>query len=90
MNSTRLIWSKEFHCSRRDVDIIPIILLSIFFCSLPVLFYVSNKIHGTKTEMKLLKRTSVLFKLLKRTSVLFKLLKRTSVLFKLLKCTSVI
>ncbi len=56
MNSTRLVWSNTFHCRQPEVDIIPVVLLSCFFSVLPVIFYAASKVHGTKTERKLLKQ----------------------------------
>ncbi|XP_070568521.1 osteopetrosis-associated transmembrane protein 1-like [Ptychodera flava] len=56
MNYTQYLWSKEFHCREPVRNPVLIIALSVFFCSLPVFFYVGSKIHTTRIERKLVKR----------------------------------
>ena len=56
MNSTRSTWSNVLHCNQKPENLMPVYFLSGFFCLLPVVFYIGNKIHGTKVHNRLVKR----------------------------------
>ncbi|XP_033635189.1 osteopetrosis-associated transmembrane protein 1-like [Asterias rubens] len=55
MNSTRKVWSTIYNCTNADRDIVSVVSISVFFCSLPIFFYIGSKVHTTKTELKLMK-----------------------------------
>ncbi|KAI0208232.1 Osteopetrosis-associated transmembrane protein 1 [Lamellibrachia satsuma] len=56
MNRTRLIWSRDFRCSRLHGSVAGVMVLSVFFCSLPFAFYIGSRVRGTAVHRKLLKQ----------------------------------
>ncbi|XP_038048115.1 osteopetrosis-associated transmembrane protein 1-like [Patiria miniata] len=60
MNSTRKEWSTIYNCTRIRRDIVSIVAISVFFCSLPLFFYVGSKMHTAKTEHKLVKQNRLI------------------------------
>ncbi|XP_013383256.1 osteopetrosis-associated transmembrane protein 1 [Lingula anatina] len=56
MNMTRLRWSKTFKCTKKHRDVVPVLLLTVFFTFMPVMFYIGSKIHGVREERKIMKQ----------------------------------
>ena len=56
MNTTRLIWSRDFRCSRIHGNVTGVMVLSFFFCTLPFAFYIGHRVWGPTVQKKLLKR----------------------------------
>jgi len=52
VNETRHLWSETYHCGRVERDLESIIALTIFFCFLPVIFYIGAKLHSDVKERK--------------------------------------
>ncbi|XP_046361898.2 osteopetrosis-associated transmembrane protein 1-like [Haliotis rufescens] len=60
MNYTRLMWSEGYHCSHRNGELAPVLVITGVICALPVIFYVCNRLTGQVNE-----RTIVVQKRLK-------------------------
>ncbi|XP_071502746.1 osteopetrosis-associated transmembrane protein 1-like [Diadema antillarum] len=56
MNRTRMQW-KSSGCTWRERNFTFVTALSVFICILPLFFYLTAKIHGTKKEQKLVKKS---------------------------------
>lgn len=46
MNYTRQRWSNNFHCVKIHTDLVSVVALTVFFCFLPIIFYLSLKMQG--------------------------------------------
>uniref|UniRef100_A0A8C5QNV5 Osteopetrosis-associated transmembrane protein 1 n=1 Tax=Leptobrachium leishanense TaxID=445787 RepID=A0A8C5QNV5_9ANUR len=53
MNSTRILWSREFNCTVPCTDTVPVIAVSAFIIFLPVVFYLSSFLHSEQKKLKL-------------------------------------
>ncbi|KAM8952980.1 osteopetrosis-associated transmembrane protein 1 [Pelodytes ibericus] len=53
MNSTRILWSREFNCTLPFTDTVPVIAVSAFILFLPVVFYLSSFLHSEQKKLKL-------------------------------------
>ena len=52
MNYTRQRWSNNFHCVKIHTDLVSVVALTVFFCFLPIIFYVSLKMQGDSNNRK--------------------------------------
>ena len=52
MNYTRQRWSNNFHCVKIHTDLVSVVALTVFFCFLPIIFYVSLKMQGDSDNRK--------------------------------------
>ncbi|KAL5010452.1 hypothetical protein ScPMuIL_012757 [Solemya velum] len=56
MNYTRQMWGSTLKCSKRPIDMVPIIVIAVIVLLMPVIFYISNRIYGQKQYRKLMKQ----------------------------------
>lgn len=52
MNYTRQRWSNNFYCVKLHSDLVSVVALTVFFCFLPIIFYISLKMQGDSDNRK--------------------------------------
>ena len=82
MNYTRLLWSRDFGCTRTQGDVTAVLLLSGLFCCLPLVFYIGNKIYGNQHRTKILKRKCFKFNIYFHSTSYFMSLESIHLFFK--------
>nr|XP_054752704.1 osteopetrosis-associated transmembrane protein 1-like [Lytechinus pictus] len=56
MNRTRIMW-KDNQCRKIEREFLAVVTLSVFVCILPLFFYITAMLHGTKKQQRLVEKS---------------------------------